>query len=309
MAVAVTGLTKRFGRTVAVDNVSLQVPAGETFALLGTNGAGKSTTINCLTTLLVPDSGEMRIFALDVVTEGPAVRERIGVVFQDSLLDPLLTGEENLILRARLHGMSQELAQERIDHLAGLLDYGGFVSRRYGTLSGGERRRLDIARALLHGPDLLFLDEPTTGLDPASREAVWTSLQGLRKEDGLTVFLTTHYMEETEHADRVCILNAGTTVVQGSPAELRARYSPSILTVSSKDSQALARLVGRLGTGQAELIGTGPRDLKPARVRVADAGVARRILTEHGDLTEDFEFRHGNMDDVFLSVTRKGAEN
>ncbi|SDQ25064.1 ABC transporter ATP-binding protein [Microbacterium sp. cf332] len=278
----VRGLTKRYGDLTAVDDVSFDVPAGGVFAFLGTNGAGKSTTIGALTTVIQPDAGSLEVAGHDVLTDGDAVRRAIGVVFQDSLLDAALTVRENLAVRARPYLGSTAAIRDRIDHLAEIIDLRDFVDRRYGRLSGGQRRRADIARALLHDPEIVFLDEPTTGLDPASRQMVWRTIHELRERAGLTVFLTTHYLEETEEADQVCIIDRGRIVADGTPAQLRARYSSSVLS----------------------LVTAGGDE----RIAVADATEARRILTERGDAVLDFEFRHGRMDDVFLALTgRAGA--
>lgn len=277
----VRGLTKRYGDVTAVDDVSFEVPPGDVFGFLGTNGAGKSTTIGALTTVIEPDAGTISVAGHDVRTEGDAVRRSIGVVFQDSLLDAALTVRENLTVRARPYLGSTALIRERIESLTDLIDLGGFLDRRYGRLSGGQRRRADIARALLHDPEIVFLDEPTTGLDPASRQAVWHTIHELRERVGLTVFLTTHYLEETEEADRVCIIDRGRIIAEGTPDDLRARYSSSILT-----------LVTAAGT---------------ERLSVADAAEARGILAARGDGILDFEFRHGRMDDVFLALTGRAA--
>jgi len=279
--VTVRGLTKRYGDTIAVDDVSFDVPAGSVFAFLGTNGAGKSTTIGCLTTVLPSDSGELTVAGHDVRRDGDGVRKSIGVVFQDSVLDGALTVRENLAIRARPYVASSALIRERIATLAALVELDEFIDRRYARLSGGQRRRVDIARALVHDPVILFLDEPTTGLDPASRALVWRTIHELRERTGLTVFLTTHYMEETEEADRVCIIDHGRIIADGTPAQLRARHSSSVLTLTTA-----------AGVEQRA---------------VADAAEAKRILWELGDAVTDFEFRHGRMDDVFLALTGRSV--
>jgi multidrug/hemolysin transport system ATP-binding protein len=302
MAVEVTRLTKRFGDLTAVDALSLSVPDASVFAFVGRNGAGKSTTINCLTTILQADAGEARVVGFDVNRDASAVRARIGVVFQESVLDPALTARENLRIRARLSQMDRREADLRITELAALIDIGEFLDRRYKTLSGGQRRRVDIARALLHRPDVLFLDEPTAGLDPASRASVWSTIQELRHQGGLTVFLTTHYLEETEEADEVCIIDRGRVVAEGTPAQLRERHSRSILTVTSADPEGLIALASTHGA-PATLEGD------VVAVPVDDAHAALTILAAHGDSVVDFEFRHGSMDDVFLAVTGHEAES
>jgi len=276
-SIEVTGLTKRYADTVAVDDVSFSVPQGAVFAFLGTNGAGKSTTIACLTTVERPDAGRLLVGGHDVTTSGDAARRAIGVVFQDSLLDASLSVRENLTVRARPYIKSRKGIVQRIDQLTNAMQLGEILDRRYGKLSGGQRRRVDIARAILHDPQVLFLDEPTTGLDPASRQSMWSTIRQLRDRTGLTIFLTTHYMEETEEADQVAIIDHGHLIAEGTPAQLRAQHSSSILTLTT--------------VAGAEL------------VHVDGAAQARRILIERGDSILDFEFRHGRMDDVFLSLT------
>jgi multidrug/hemolysin transport system ATP-binding protein len=281
-SISVEGLTKRYRDVTAVDDVSFTVNEGEAFAFLGTNGAGKSTTIACLTTVLRPDAGRLAVDGHDVVADGDSVRRAIGVVFQDSLLDDALTVRENLALRGQPYLGDRAAIRARITELAELVQLDEILDRRYGKLSGGQRRRVDIARALIHDPRVLFLDEPTTGLDPASRQIVWRTIHELRERTGLTVFLTTHYMEETEEVDQVAIIDRGRLIASGTPAELRAVHSSSILTLTTADGVE--------------------------RIPVADANQARKILTERGDRVLDFEFRHGRMDDVFLALTGHEAE-
>ena len=302
MAIRVDGLTKRFRATTAVDDLTFSVPDASVFAFLGANGAGKSTTINCLTTVLPFDSGSVEVAGHDVVSHGERVRERIGVVFQDSVLDPMLTVRENLRLRATLAKVPRQRAEERIAALSHLIELDAFLDRRYGPLSGGQRRRVDIARALVHEPAILFLDEPTAGLDPRSRAILWRTVHGLRRETGLTVFLTTHYMEETEEADRVCIIDRGRIVADGTPAALRAQYSSSILSVTSSDPAGLISLASGFG-------GTATVQGDVVVIAVDGSETARRILQTHGDAVRDFEFRHGRMDDVFLALTGRTADS
>ena len=302
-AVSVRGLTKRYGATTAVDDLSFDVAPGSVFAFLGTNGAGKSTTISCLTTVLGFDAGEASVCGADVRTAAAKVRRQIGVVFQDPLLDPLLTGRENLRSRARFYSPDAAANEARIEELSRLIGLKDFLDRRYGTYSGGQRRRVDIARALLHSPAVLFLDEPTAGLDPASRAVVWSTIRQLREDSGLTVFLTTHYMEETEEADRVCIIDRGRIIADGTPEQLRARYSASVLSIVSTDRPALLELAREAG---AEV--RAADDDGVVRLVVDGAGTARALLARHGDSVADFEFRHGTMDDVFLALTGHGPE-
>jgi len=295
-AISVSGLTKRFGDVLAVDDISFEVAAGSVFAFLGTNGAGKSTTIGCVTTVSPFDAGEIAIAGHDVRRDGEPVRGQIGVVFQDSMLDAQLTARENLTTRARFYLSDRAQIRDRVAELSALIGLDDFLDRRYGKLSGGQRRRVDIARALLHSPAILFLDEPTAGLDPASRAIVWSTVHDLRDRHGLTVFLTTHYMEETEEADLVSIIDKGRIIAQGTPTQLRAQHSHSILTITSRDPRGLETLAAASGLVTTQRVGT-------VEVRVRDAGVARRLLADHGEDVIDFEFRHGRMDDVFLALT------
>ena len=297
MSIEVDGLVKSYRSVRAVDDVSFSVLDGQLFAFLGANGAGKSTTIGCLTTLLRADAGSMRVAGHDVRTQAEAVRAATGVVFQRSLLDDGLTVRENLRLRATLSRVPRGRFASRLAELSALIELDEVLDRPYGRLSGGHRRRADIARALLHEPATLFLDEPTAGLDPASRVAVWSAIARLRRDHGLTVFLTTHYMEETEEADQVCIIDAGRLVASGTPTQLRARYSRSILSITTSDP---AGLLADAGPAAASVEIDG--DI--VRIAVAGADDARRILAAHGDRVRDFEFRHGRMDDVFLALTR-----
>ncbi len=296
MSIHVEGLTKRYRDITAVDDLTFDVPDGIAFAFLGANGAGKSTTINCLTTVLPFDSGAVDVAGYDVVREAARVRERVGVVFQASLLDPTLTTRENLRFRATLSKVAPERVETRIDQLSDMISMGSFLDRRYGLLSGGQRRRVDIARALIHEPSILFLDEPTAGLDPASRDLVWRTIQRLREDTGLTVFLTTHYMEEVERVDRVCVIDRGRIVADGTPAALRAAHSHSVLTITTSDPAALVALAHRHDAAASV-------DVDRVSLAVPDARTARELLAAHGDAVADFEFRHGRMDDVFLTLT------
>jgi len=296
MVIAVRGLTKRYRDVVAVDDISFDVESGSVFAFVGTNGAGKSTTIGCVTTVLPFDAGEISVAGHDVRRDGEPVRRTIGVVFQESVLDGALTARENLAVRARFYDADRRAIRRRIAELSELIDLGAFLDRPYGKLSGGQRRRVDIARALLHSPSILFLDEPTAGLDPAGRAIVWATIHDLRDRGGLTVFLTTHYMEETEEADLVCIIDQGRIIANGTPSELRSRHSRSVLTVTTRDRTALTTIAAASGLA---LAGNGDT----VEIAVEGADVARRLLAEHGADVIDFEFRHGRMDDVFLALT------
>jgi multidrug/hemolysin transport system ATP-binding protein len=303
--VEVEDLRKSYGQVKAVRGLSFSVEEGSFFAFLGVNGAGKSTTINCLTTLLKADSGEVTIAGYRLGSEDEAIRRSIGVVFQPALLDLSLTVRENLALRARFHGLDPRTFQRRADELTQLLDLGEFFDRRYGQLSGGQRRRSDIARALLHSPRILFLDEPTAGLDPHGRSQVWQAIQDVRESQGMTVFLTTHYMAETEQTDLVCIIDDGQIVAQGTPVDLRARYSLSLLTVRLwRRAGARARLAEIGLELPAHYVAR-----EPLIIEVDSSAEAKRILDALGGEVLDFEFRHGSMDDVFLNLCEHHRED
>lgn len=226
--------------------------------------------------------------------EANTVRRIIGAVFQQSLLDPLLTVRENLAVRAGFYGLTRRQAAQRIAELSTLVALEEFLDRRYGKLSGGQKRRADIARAILHHPNVVFLDEPTSGLDPQSREQIWSAIGQLRADHGTTVFLTTHYMEETERADEVCIIAKGEIVAAGTPTALRSRYSSSVLSVRGADQTALVEECRTLRL-DAEADGD------VVRIPVQSAAQAKDLLNRLA--IDDFEFRHGTMDDVFLNVT------
>jgi multidrug/hemolysin transport system ATP-binding protein len=302
VAIRVRGLRKNYGEVEAVKDIDFDVWEGSFFAFLGVNGAGKSTTINCLTTLLRPTAGEVEIAGQRLGSDNQQIRDRIGVVFQSPLLDPLLTVRENLTLRARFHGLKLAERRARIADLDNILELSEFIDRRYGKLSGGQKRRADIARALLHGPSILFLDEPTSGLDPHSREQVWQAVLDVQEAKQMTVFLTTHYMEETERADRVCIINSGQLIAEGRPAELRERYSASELSLRLTDPEVASQVLAKLPPGVSHQPQESAESL---RLRMDSTQDAKDLLSYWWDEVVDFEFRHGSMDDVFLNLTQR----
>ena len=224
-AITVKNLSKNYDKTTAVDHISFSVKEGEFFAFLGENGAGKSTTINILCTIFEKTEGEVEIFSHKLGEEDDKIREKIGIVFQNSVLDGVLTVKENLLTRASYYGIHKEEILERLHPLMQAFELESIWNRKYEQLSGGQRRRVDIIRALLHNPKILFLDEPTTGLDPMSRKLVWEYIDYLRKEKQMTIFLTTHYMEEVRDADRVVILDKGRIVAEDTPAALKRKYT------------------------------------------------------------------------------------
>ena len=294
-------LNKRFAEVQAVRDLSFHVRPGELFAFLGVNGAGKSTTISILCGQLAKDSGSVRVCGESIDQNMPHIARKLGVVFQNSVLDGALSVRDNLRSRAALYGITGAAFKARLAELAELLDFSGLLNRTVGKLSGGQRRRIDIARALLHRPEILILDEPTTGLDPQTRKLLWDVVQELRRRENLTVFLTTHYMEEAADADYVVILDSGAIAAEGTPLDLKNAYTGDFITLYGADAEALRPL----GLPCEALRGA-------VRVAVPDTAAATRLIVEHPELFTDYEITKGKMDDVFLAVTGKkltgGAE-
>lgn len=287
-------LCKTFGRVQAVQDLSFQVKEGELFAFLGINGAGKSTTINILCGQLAKDSGTVRVDGQDIDKSSQAVKSRLGVVFQNSVLDKALAVQDNLESRAALYGIGGKAFKTRLAELAAMLDFEDLLKRPVGKLSGGQRRRIDIARALLHHPKILILDEPTTGLDPQTRQILWKVIANLRKQENMTVFLTTHYMEEAADADYVVILDAGKLIAEGTPLQLKNAYTGDFITLYGVEEQQVKALGIPYGT-----IRDG------YRLAVPDTAAATQLILQHADLFTDYEIVKGKMDDVFLTVTGK----
>lgn len=295
--IEIKNLHKRFNDVHAVNNLSFHVNKGELFAFLGVNGAGKSTTISILCGTLKKDSGEIYVEGHNADTEMDQIKDTIDVVFQNSVLDSCLSVKDNLYARASLYGLYGKEAKKRIEELAELLDFKDLMNRIVGKLSGGQRRRIDIARALLHHPKILILDEPTTGLDPKTRKLLWEVVEKCRKEENMTVFLTTHYMEEAADADYVIILDSGRIVVEGTPLELKNKYTGDYITFYHISEEAIQKL---------NLPYQAIRDAY--RVEVKDTKAAKELILENPNLFDDFEITKGKMDDVFLSVTGKKLE-
>ena len=292
--VRIDGLEKKFGEVHAVNNLSFRVKRGELFAFLGVNGAGKSTTISIMCGLLEKDGGNVEICGKNVGTEMREIAKKLGVVFQNSALDPRLSVKDNLLSRAALYGIYGAEAKKRIDELAEKLCFKDLMTRTVGKLSGGQRRRIDVARALLHNPEVLILDEPTTGLDPQTRKTLWEVIRDLRLNDGMTVFLTTHYMEESADADYVIILDSGKIAAEGTPLELKNKYTGDFVTVYNADEQTIKKL------------GFPYEKIRDAfRISVKDTAEARDLIIKHPEAFSDFEITKGKMDDVFLAVTGK----
>ncbi len=296
--IEVEGLKKSYGSVQAVRGVDFYVDAGTLFAYLGPNGAGKSTSIDMICTLLKPDAGRVVVDSHVLGREDDKIRSLIGVVFQDSVLDALLTVRENLAMRGSLYGLGGEKLKNAVDAAAKAAETEDFIDRPYGKLSGGQRRRADIARALVNTPKVLFLDEPTTGLDPQTRQNVWETVRRLQKESGMTVFLTTHYMEEAAGADYVAVIDDGAIVAKGTPAKLREEYSSDHLRLVPKDAQALAAALGQAGlTFEA----TGGM----FSLRVPKTIDALPILKDCEELIKGFEVLSGSMEEAFIGITGK----
>ena len=295
--VTVEGLAKCYGSVQALGGISFTVRRGSLFSLLGVNGAGKSTAINILCSILQKDAGAVSVCGFDLDTRADEIKKRVGVVFQATVLDDLLSVKDNLLTRAAFYGLRGAALRDRLRALTEMLELGDILNRPFGKLSGGQRRRADIARGLLNNPELLILDEPTTGLDPHTRRNVWELVRTLQKEQGLTVLLTTHYMEEAEGSDRVVILDAGKVVADATPVQLKNDYSRSYLYLYGERAQLCAALAA-LGIPFEETAGG-------VRLAMKDASAARAFLQERAALCGDFEFRKGDMDDVFLAVTGK----
>ena len=243
--IKVNGLTKTYGSLTAVNNISFSVHKGELLGFLGVNGAGKSTTINMLSTLIKPDKGTAELCGYALGERNSEIRRRIGIVYQNNSLDRLLTVRENLLCRGILHGADRVQAKKRLQELSSIFSLDELLKKPYNTLSGGQKRRCEIAAALMHTPEILFLDEPTTGLDPATRKEVWETIDALRKSTEMTVFLTTHYMEEAAQAGRIIIISKGNIIAEGTPNELKTQYAADTLRIYCKNEkiQKLQKLI------------------------------------------------------------------
>lgn len=299
--IEIENLNKSFGDVKAVQNLSFHVKEGELFAFLGVNGAGKSTTISIICGQLAKDSGKVTVCGESADGGIRNITRKIGVVFQNSVLDQPLSVRDNLRSRAAFYGINGKAFKDRLYELAGLLDFENLLDRTVGKLSGGQRRRIDIARALLHKPEILILDEPTTGLDPQTRKLLWNVVQELRRTENMTVFLTTHYMEEAADADYVVILDSGKISAEGTPLELKNKYTGDFITLYGLTEE------------QINTLGMPYETIRDAiRVAVPDTAAATGLILKHPEIFKDYEITKGKMDDVFLAVTGKklvgGAE-
>jgi ABC-2 type transport system ATP-binding protein len=309
VAIRTEGLARSFGDITAVDRVDLTIPTGEVYGFLGPNGAGKSTTVRMLCTLLAPTGGRALVAGYDVSTHPGAVRLRIGAALQEAALDPKQTGAELLRLQGLLYGLPKRAMPRRVAELGELIDLGDALDRRIETYSGGMRRRLDLAAALVHNPDILFLDEPTTGLDPASRAAVWAEVRRLNRELGMTIFLTTQYLEEADElAHRVGIIDHGRIVAEGTPAELKRTVGSDVIVARVEGDvagvcpivEAVAGVQSVEAHGDELVVATesGPATISPVAVALAGCEVQVRELT----------LRTPTLDDVFLDLTGSRIE-
>ncbi len=295
--IEIKDLNKSFGELKAVNGLSFKVKEGELFAFLGENGAGKSTTISILCGQLEKDSGTVIVDGENLDEKLFSIKTKLGVVFQNSVLDKPLSVYDNLKSRAALYGIFDQEFEKRLKELCELLEFTELLNRTVGKLSGGQRRRIDIARALLHRPKILVLDEPTTGLDPQTRKSVWNVVEKLRKEEKMTVFLTTHYMEEAAEADYIVILDHGQIVAEGTPLQLKNAYTCDYITLYN----AMENEVRALDKDYEKI-----RDAY--RVSVKDTAEATELILKHPEIFRDYEITKGKMDDVFLSVTGKLLE-
>lgn len=292
--IEIENLSKSFKDVKAVSDLSFSVKKGELFAFLGVNGAGKSTTISIICNQLKKDSGKIVIDGVDIDKNSESINSKLGVVFQASVLDSFLTVYDNLKNRAALYGIYGKEFEKRLDELSDILNFKDLLKRSVKKLSGGQRRKIDIARALFHHPKILILDEPTTGLDPQTRKNIWNVINKLRKEEQITVLLTTHYMEEAADADYVVIIDSGKKVASGTPLELKNKYTGDFITLYNVKEEDVIKL------------GFPYEVIRDAyRIAIPDTKTASDLIIEHQDIFNDFEITKGKMDDVFLQVTGK----
>lgn len=291
-AISVNNLTKKYDSFTAVNGISFEVKEGELFAFLGENGAGKSTTINMLCTILEKTLGDVRVFGHELSKEDDEIRKLIGIVFQNSVLDKKLTVGENLMTRGAYYGLNKKQIKTRLEPYMDDFEIGEIWNRKYEKLSGGQRRRVDIVRALINEPRILFLDEPTTGLDPKSRRIVWDYIRKLKDEKNLTIFLTTHYMEETADADEVKILEHGNIIASGTPAELKSRFASSKLIWYTDRAMS-----------KEDIIKGYEWSYDADHYNIKFNGSITELLYRNSKVITDYEVIKGTMDDVFLNLT------
>lgn len=296
--IQVKGLKKSYGEIEAVKDIGFYVERGKLFAFLGPNGAGKTTTINIISTLLNKDAGTVSVNDHVLGEDDALIRGDIGIVFQDSVLDDLLTVEENLWTRGSFYGLSHDELKENVEKALAATNIADIRNRRYKSLSGGQRRRADIARALLHHPKILFLDEPTTGLDPQTRKSVWNTIIELQHKHGVTIFLTTHYMEEADGADFVIVIDEGEIAAKGTPMQLKNTYSGDLLIVEPGNEKEIKSYFDDKGLDYVKANDT-------FRVTLDSTLDAIQILRDNEKSIDSFEVKHGTMDDAFIGITGK----
>lgn len=301
--IEVNGLKKSYGNIRAVQGIDFSVKKGQLFAFLGPNGAGKSTTVEMLCTLLEPDEGSVIIDGFLLGKQDNEIRAKIGVVFQDNMLDELLTVEENLKIRGSFYGLKKEELNKALIYASENTGAAGILNRKYMNLSGGQRRRADIARALMHSPEILFMDEPTTGLDPQTRKNIWETIRTMQQKNNMTVFLTTHYMEEAAQADYVVTIVDGKIAACGTPAELREKYSKDTLYLNCKaeGEQSVRSYLKSIGISYKKEGGNIVASLESTISSLP-------ILNELQKHLEGFEVAAGTMDDAFIAITGKGLQ-
>ncbi len=296
--IKVRGLVKKYGDFEAVKGIDLDVREGEVFGFLGPNGAGKSTTISILCTLLKATSGEVEVAGLDVRQQPDAVRHRIGLIFQDPSLDDQLTARENLEFHGFIYGLPAAVRKERIAEVLEMVGLADRAKSPVKTFSGGMKRRLEIARGVMHHPEVLFLDEPTLGLDPQTRNHIWDYLNDLRKREGITLFMTTHYMDEAEFCDRIAIIDQGKIVAQGTPDELKAQVGGDVVTITADDAEALAAEIDRAFQVATSIHGG------QVRIEVPDSSTfVPRLVRELSAPVKSLTLSRPSLDDVFLKLT------
>ena len=292
--IEINRLCKNYGDIKALNNLSFNVKEGELFAFLGVNGAGKSTAINIICGSLSKDSGEVLIDGFDIDGNSENIKKDLGIVFQNSVLDKPLTVYDNLESRAALYGIFGNDFKKRLYELSEILDFKNLIKRQVGKLSGGQRRRIDIARALINHPKILILDEPTTGLDPQTRKILWDAIEKIQKQEKMTVFLTTHYMEEAAEADYVVIIDSGEKIAEGTPLELKNTYTGDFITVYN------------INENIAEKLGYPFEKIRDAvKIKVPNTKTATELIVKYPDIFTDYEITKGKMDDVFLAATGK----
>lgn len=292
-------LTKRYDSVLAVDDISFSVNKGDLFAFLGVNGAGKSTTINIICSIINKDEGKIYIDNQDLDSHKEEIKKKLGVVFQNSVLDDRLSVYDNLKYRLAFYPLTKQKAKESLDKIIKLLELEPIINRPIKNLSGGQRRRVDIARAIVHSPKFLILDEPTTGLDPQTRKTVWSILDKIRLETEMTIFLTTHYLEEAELASDVVVMDKGRIITRGSPNELKNKYSYDYIVAHSKENKEFEK---KLAEGKINFSYNNEQHFYILKIK--DTKEAKAILVKYDNYLKDIEIKKGTMDDAFLNITK-----